>query len=107
VDFALFMERYGYKILLVVLFGGVFVFIFGLLGYEMYALAHYTSGEVAFFLGLLFFVALVAAKVGGFMDRFTTTVSRVGYSFRAKLFEDKKRLQREREKLREEGGRLY
>ncbi len=106
-DFALFMERYGYKILLVVLFGGAFVFIFGLLGYEMYALAHYTMWEVAFFIGLLIFAAVIAASVGGFMNRFLTTVSRVGYSFRAKLFEDEKRLQREREKLREEGGKLY
>ena len=105
-DFALFMERYGYKILLVVLLGGVFVFIFGMLANFMHS-AGYSWGEVEFFFGLLFFAAFVAAFFGRFMNTATTLFGRISYHSKAKLFEDEKKIEKEREKLKEESGELY
>jgi hypothetical protein len=105
-DFALFMERYGYKALLVVLIGGIFAFIFGMLGYNM-LLAGYNLDETLFFIGLLLVASLIAAYAGKFMNTATTLLGRVRYHYRAKFMEDEKKIEREREKLREEGGGLY
>ncbi|WP_297071533.1 hypothetical protein [Thermococcus sp.] len=105
-DFALFMERYGYRILLVVLLGGAFAFIFGMLGYEM-TLAGYSVNEVAFFIGLFIVAAVIGAFAGRFMNTMLTVASRISYTYRSKLFEGKKRIEKEREKLREEGGKVY
>ncbi|WP_297535638.1 hypothetical protein [Thermococcus sp.] len=105
-DFALFMERYGYKILLVVLLGGVFVFIFGMLAKFMHA-AGYSWGEIEFFFGLLVAASLIGAFAGRFMNTATTLFGRISYHYKAKLFEDEKKIEKEREKLKEEGGKLY
>nr|WP_240922853.1 hypothetical protein [Thermococcus sp. Bubb.Bath] len=105
-DFALFMERYGYKLLIVGVIGGVFLFIFGGIIYSM-ILVGYTKSEAGFFVALLVVASLIAAFAGRFMNTATTLLSRVGYHNRAKLFEGKKKLEKEREKLREEGGKLY
>ncbi|WP_297551358.1 hypothetical protein [Thermococcus sp.] len=107
VDFALFMERYGYKILLVGLVGGTFVFIFGYLGYALHFLGRYSWGEVGFILGLLIVASFIGAFAGKFMNTATSLFSRISYHYKAKFMEDEKKLEKEREKLREEGGRLY
>ncbi|NJE49037.1 hypothetical protein [Thermococcus sp. 9N3] len=106
-DFALFMERYGYKVLLVVLVGGVFAFILGALGYSLHMLGRYSWDEAGFFVGLLVVASLIGAYTGRFMNTATTLFGRIGYHYWAKLFEDKKKLEKEKEKLREEGGKLY
>jgi len=107
VDFALFMERYGYKILLVVLVVGAFAFILGALGYSLHTMGHYTWDEAGFFVGLLVVASLIGAYAGRFMNTATTLFGRIGYHYRAKFLEDKKKLEKEKEKLREEGGKLY
>ncbi|WP_297073564.1 hypothetical protein [Thermococcus sp.] len=107
VDFALFMERYGYKVLLVVLVGGVFAFILGALGYSLHTLGRYSWGEAGFFVGLLVVASIIGAFAGKFMNTALQLISRVSFINRAKLFEDEKKLEKEREKLREEGGGLY
>jgi len=106
-DFAFFMERYGYKILLVVLVGGVFAFILGGLGYSLHVLGHYSWDEAGFFVGLLVVASLIGAYAGRFMNTATTLFGRIGYHNRAKFLKDEKKLEKEREKLREEGGKLY
>ncbi|WP_158523802.1 hypothetical protein [Thermococcus henrietii] len=65
VDFALFMERYGYKILLVVLFGGAFAFVLGALGYGLHRMGHYSLGETGFFIGLLVIASVIVAITRG------------------------------------------
>jgi len=105
-DFALFMERYGYKVLLVVLLGGAFIFVFGMLAKFMHA-AGYSWGEIEFFFGLLVGASLVGAFAGKFMNTATTLFGRISYHSRAKLFEDEKKIENEKEKLKEEGGKLY
>ena len=106
-DFALFMERYGYKILLMALIGGAVVFILSLLGYEMHSLGHYSWGEILFFVGVLIAASAVGVFAGRFMNTTLGLLSRLGYTSKAKFMEDEKRLEREREKLREEGETLY
>ena len=106
-DFALFMERYGYKILLVVLVVGAFAFILGALGYSLHTMGHYTWDEAGFFVGLLVVASIIGAYAGRFMNTATTLFGRIGYHYRAKFLEDKKKLEKEKEKLREEGGKLY
>jgi hypothetical protein len=107
VDFALFMERYGYKILLVVLLGGTLVGLLALMGYNLVAWGAFTGEEAAFIVGLLIAASIAAAFAGRFMNTALSVLSRVSYHNRAKLFEDEKKIEREREKLREEGGELY
>jgi len=106
-DFDLFMERYGYTVLLIVLGAGSIVGIFALLGYNLVKIGHFTIREALAFLLIVMIASLIAAYFGKFMNTLTTVASRVGYHYRAKVFEDKKKLEREREKLREEGGKLY
>jgi len=105
-DFALFMEKYGYKLLIVGLIGGIFLFIFGGIIYSM-VLVGYTKSEAGFFLALLIIASLIAAFAGRFMNTATTLFGRISYHNKAKLFEGKKKLEEEREKLREEDGKLY
>ncbi|WP_297501867.1 hypothetical protein [Thermococcus sp.] len=105
-DFALFMERYGYKLLLITVVVGLFGFLFGGLLYS-FLWAGYKMNEALFFIGLLVVASLVAVYAGRFMNRALTLLGRVRYHYRAKLLEDEKRIEREREKLREEGGKLY
>lgn len=106
VDFALFMERYGYRLLLITLVGGLFVFLFGGLLYS-FLWAGYEMNEALFFIALLVVASLVAAYAGRFMNRALTLLGRVRYHYGAKFLEDERRIEREREKLREEGGKLY
>ncbi len=105
-DFALFMEKYGYKLLVVGVIGGIFLFIFGGIIYSM-ILVGYTKSEAGFFLALLIVASVIAAFVGRFMNTATTLLGRISYHNKAKLFEDKKKIEKEREKLREEGEKLY
>ncbi|WP_457742567.1 hypothetical protein [Thermococcus sp.] len=105
-DFAIFMERYGYKILLVVLLGGAFAFVFGMLAKFMH-FAGYSWGEIGFFIGLLLVAAFIGAFAGKFMNTATTLLGRISYHYKAKFMEDEKKIEREKEKLREEGGKLY
>ena len=106
-DFALFMEKYGYKILLVVLAGGAFAFIIGALGYSLHTMGHYGWDEAGFFVGLLVVASIIGAFAGKFMNTATTLFGRKGYHYKAKFLEDEKKLEKEREKLNEEGGELY
>ena len=106
-DFALFMERYGYKILLFIGVVLPLIFVLGGLGYFMEELGHYTTGEVALFLGLLIVASLIGAFAGRFMNTATTLASRIRYTYWSKMFEGKDQLKKRQEKLREEGGKLY
>ncbi len=105
-DFEMFMERYGYKILLVLFVGGAFLAVPLLLGYNLHMFG-YSWNETGFFIGLLIAASIIAASVGRFMNTALQLVSRISFINRSKLFEDKKKLENEREKRREEGGRLY
>jgi membrane protein DedA with SNARE-associated domain len=105
-DFALFMEKYGYKLLIVGVIGGIFLFLFGGMIYSM-VLVGYTKSEAGFIVALLVIASLIAAFVGRFMNTATTLLGRVSYHNKAKLLEGEKKLEREREKLKEEGGKLY
>ena len=106
-DFAMFMERYGYKALWYLVLGFVFVGIPILIGRALVSHGFFTPGEAAFIVGLFIVASIIAANAGKFMNTTTSLFSRLGYTNRAKLFEDEKKIEREREKLREEGGKLY
>ena len=106
-DFALFMERYGYKILLVVWIIGTFAFILGALGYSLHTLGRYTWDEAGFFVALLVGASIIGAYAGKFMNTSLQLSSRLSFINRSKLLEDDKKLEKEKEKLREEGGKLY
>jgi len=106
VDFALFMERYGYKIMLVVLVGGVLLGIPALLGYELHVFG-YSWNEAGFFIGLLIAASIIAASVGRFLNTTLQLLGKISSINRSKLPEDGKKLKKEREKQREEIGELY
>ena len=106
-DFAMFMEKYGYKALwyAVLLFAiaGIPIWI----GYALVSHGFFTPSEAAFIVVLFIVAAVLAAFSGRFMNTSTKTLSRLSYTRKAKLLEDDKKIEREREKLKEEGGELY
>ena len=106
-DFAMFMERYGYKALWYAVLLFTIVGIPTWVGYALVSHGFFTPSEAAFIVVLFIVAAILAAFAGRFMNTSTKTLSRLSYINRAKLFEGKKKLDREREKLREEGGKLY
>ncbi|WP_297418488.1 hypothetical protein [Thermococcus sp.] len=106
-DFAMFMERYGYKALWYAMLLFVIVGIPIWLGYALVSHGFFTKSQAAFIVGLFIVASVIAANFGKFMNTTTSLFSRLGYNNRAKLFEDKKKIEREREKLKEEGGKLY
>jgi len=105
-DFELFMERYGYKILLIIFMGGAFLLIPLIFGYDMH-IAGYSWSEIAFFIGLLIVASIIAASAGRFMNTVLQLISRVSFINRSKFLEDEKKLKKEQEKQREEWGELY
>ncbi|WP_297477301.1 hypothetical protein [Thermococcus sp.] len=106
-DFAMFMERYGYKALWYLVLGFVLVGIPIMIGYALVSRGFFTPGEAAFIVGLFIVASIIAANFGKFMNTATSAISRISYHNRSKIFEDEKKIEREREKLREEGGKLY
>jgi uncharacterized protein HemY len=77
-DFALFMERYGYKLILVGVFGGLFVALFGGIVRGLMVLG-FTKSEAVLFIALLLIAVLIAAFVGHFMTRATGVQGRTRY----------------------------
>ncbi len=106
-DFAMFMERYGYKALWYLVLGFVLVGIPVLIGHALVSHGFFTPSEAAFIVGLFIVASIIAANAGKFMNTTTSLFSRLGYTNRAKLFEDEKKIEHERETLQEEGGKLY
>ena len=75
-DSALFMERYGYKILLLILIGGAFAFVFGFVGYAVF----YWFKRGGFILVILFGLIMVMwATFGRLLDFVTSVRGRLSY----------------------------
>jgi len=77
-DLALFMEKYGYKLLLVSVVGGLFVALFGGIVRGLMVLG-FTESEAVLFIALLLIAILIAAFVGHFMTRTTGVLGRTRY----------------------------
>ncbi len=105
-DFAIFMERYGYKIMLLIFIGGALLIIPLLLGYELHIFG-YSWNEAGFFIGLLITASIIAAFAGRFMNTMLQLASRLSFINRSKFLEDEKKLKKEQERYREEGRKLY
>ncbi|HII60289.1 hypothetical protein [Pyrococcus horikoshii] len=81
-DFALFMEKYGYKILLAVIFIGIF----GLIGYVMFGLLKMISGLGVLGLGagLALLIAMRMLIAGRYYEAYGEAMGKYFYDNRRK-----------------------
>ena len=73
----------------------------------MHTMGRYAWSEVGLFIGLLVVASIIGAFAGKFMNTWAQLITRVSFVNRSKLLEDEKKIEEEREKLMEEGGKLY